>query len=122
MLLNAFLVKSKSFAMPLVRLHSPRGFKVRPLQSPGQAKFSSATSSGTSRRLCSSPNLPTKIIPTKICRLNISGKFTMDMRTPPLKFKILLESKPSETQNLSTEIGRTAGRWPACWLAGRTCS
>ena len=34
----------------------------------------------------------------------------MDMRSPPLKTKILLESnppKPSEIQNLSTEIGRT---------------
>ena len=32
----------------------------------------------------------------------------MDMRIPPLKIKIMLESKPSEIQNLSTEIGRMA--------------
>ena len=30
----------------------------------------------------------------------------MDMRIPALVVEILVESKPSETQNLSTEIGR----------------
>ena len=29
-------------------------------------------------------NLPTKIIPTKICWLKISGEFPMDVRIPPL--------------------------------------
>ena len=58
----------------------------------------------------STPNLTTKTIPTKIARLTISGNFPMDMRIPPLKVKILLESnKPSEIQNLSTEIGRSTG-------------
>ena len=37
------------------------------------------------------PNLPTKSLPAKICRLNISGEFPMDMRIPPLRIKILLE-------------------------------
>ena len=30
----------------------------------------------------------------------------MDLGIPPLKLKILLESKPSEIQNLSTDVGR----------------
>ena len=36
------------------------------------------------------PNLPAKIIPTKIRWLNKSGKFPMDTRIPPLKLQILL--------------------------------
>ena len=44
-----------------------------------------------------------KVIPTKICWLKFIGDFPMDMRTPPLKNKTLLES----IQNLSTEIGRS---------------
>ena len=40
------------------------------------------------------PNLPTKIIPTKSPRLKISRKFPIDMRIPPLKTKIMLESSP----------------------------
>ena len=35
-----------------------------------------------------------EIIPTKIRRLGISGKFPMDMRIPPLRTKIMLESNP----------------------------
>ena len=55
------------------------------------------------------PNLPTKIIPTKICRLIISGKVPMDMRIPPLKLQITLGSNPlKSTINLSTEIGRSS--------------
>ena len=42
----------------------------------------------------STPNLPTKITPTKICWLRISMKFPMDMRIPPLEFKIMFESNP----------------------------
>ena len=38
------------------------------------------------------PNLPTKIIPTKIASLKLSGRFPMDMRIPPLRIKLLLES------------------------------
>ena len=33
----------------------------------------------------------------------------MDMRIPPLKTKIMLESKTSEIQNRSTEIAVTEG-------------
>ena len=46
------------------------------------------------------PNLPTKIIPTKIRRLEVSGKFHMDVRTPPLRIKILLESNPQKSRIL----------------------
>ena len=35
-----------------------------------------------------------KIIAAKIRRLNVSGKFPEDIRIPPLKLKILLESSP----------------------------
>ena len=49
------------------------------------------------------PNLPTKIFPTKISEFKLSGKSPMDLGIPPL----LPESnKPSEIQNLSTQIGR----------------
>ena len=44
---------------------------------------------------CSDPysaNLPAKIIPTKIRRPNKSGEFPTDMRIPPLRIVILLES------------------------------
>ena len=46
------------------------------------------------------PNVPTKIIPTKICWLNISGKFSMDMRIPPLNINIMLESNPLKSRRL----------------------
>ena len=35
-------------------------------------------------------NLPTKIIPTKIPRLELSGKFPTDLRIPPLNIEILV--------------------------------
>ena len=35
------------------------------------------------------PNLPTKIIPTKICRLSISGEFPTDVRIPPLEINMI---------------------------------
>ena len=40
------------------------------------------------------PNLHTKIIPTKIAWLKLSGKFPMGQGIPPLNIKILLESNP----------------------------
>ena len=46
------------------------------------------------------PNLPTKIIPVKICRLGIITRIPMDMRIPPLKIKILLESNPLKSRIL----------------------
>ena len=49
------------------------------------------------------PNLPTKIIPAKMRWLNISRKLPMDMRVPPLKTKILLESSPLKSRIL---VGR----------------
>ena len=51
-----------------------------------------------------------KYIPAKICWLNLSGKFSVHMKIPPIGIKIMLESKPSEVQNLSTEIGRIKTR------------
>ena len=42
--------------------------------------------------------LPAKIIPTKIRRLKKSRKLPMDMRIPPLKIKILLESNPLKSR------------------------
>ena len=41
---------------------------------------------------CSTYNLPTKIIPTKICWLKLSGKFAMDMRIQlhPLSLRLCL--------------------------------
>ena len=35
-------------------------------------------------------SLPSKIIPTKIPWLNLSGKFPVDMRIPPLKLRLCL--------------------------------
>ena len=46
------------------------------------------------------PNLPTKIIPTKIRGLKTSGKLPMDMWIPPPKIKILLESNPLKSRIL----------------------
>ena len=43
------------------------------------------------------PNLPTRIIPTKIPLLKITGEFPRDMRIPPLRIKILLESNPPKS-------------------------
>ena len=53
----------------------------------------------------SSPNLPTNITPTKIAWLKLSGKFPMDMRIPPLRVKIMLESNPLKSRIL---VGRLA--------------
>ena len=48
------------------------------------------------------------IIPIKICWLKLCRKFTMDMIVKPLHTNMMLEPvKPSEIQNLCTEIGRT---------------
>ena len=45
-----------------------------------------------------SPNLPTKIISTKIARLKTSRKSPMRLGIPPLKIKILLESNPLKSR------------------------
>ena len=39
------------------------------------------------------PNLPTNIIPTKVAGRKLCGKSPTDMRIPPLRIKIMLESK-----------------------------
>ena len=46
------------------------------------------------------PNLPTKIIPTKICWLKLSGKFPKGLEILPLKMKILLEPNPLKSRIL----------------------
>ena len=46
------------------------------------------------------PNLPAKIVPTKTPWLKLSGRFPMDLRIPPLKLKILLESSPLKSRIL----------------------
>ena len=51
-------------------------------------------------RLIPTPNLPTKNLPTKIAWLKLSGKFPLDMRIPPLKIKIMLESNPPKSRIL----------------------
>ena len=43
---------------------------------------------------CRTPNLPTKIIPTKIAGLKLSGKLPMGLGIPPLRIKIMIESNP----------------------------
>ena len=46
------------------------------------------------------PNLPTKIIPTKTAWLKLSGRFPMGLGIPPLNIKILLESNPLKSRIL----------------------
>ena len=51
------------------------------------------------------PNLPTKIVPTNIARLKLSGKSPMDVRIPPLQIKIMLESDPPKSTMLVGRLG-----------------
>ena len=46
------------------------------------------------------PNLPTKIIPTKIAWLKLSGKYPMGMVIPPLNVRIMIESNPLKSRIL----------------------
>ena len=70
------------------------------------------------------PSLPTKIIPAKIPWLKISGKSPMDMRIPPLKIKIMLDSNPLKSRILVRRLAvRTQGvqqRYflPSVWAQG----
>ena len=65
--------------------------------------------SSYTRELCDAhddtPNLPTKIITAKIAGLKISRNSPMDMRIPPLKLKILLESSPLKSRILVGRLG-----------------
>ena len=59
------------------------------------------------------PNLPTKIIPTKIRWLELSGKFLMGLRIPSLNIKIMLESNPLKSRIL---VRRSAvWMWTRLW-------
>ena len=65
---------------------------------------------GSSRRPLSQaplvrPILPTNIIPTNIAWLKLSGRFPMDMRIPPLKIRIMLESNPLKSTMLVGGLG-----------------
>ena len=64
------------------------------------------------------PNLPTKIIPTKIRRLKHSGKSPMDLRIPPHKIQILPELNPLKSRILVREIGRMEHIWHAARQVG----
>ena len=59
------------------------------------------------------PNLPTKIIPTKIAWLKLSRNFPMDMKMFPLKIKIMLESNPLKSWILVWRLAvRARGQLP----------
>ena len=51
-------------------------------------------------RVGTTPNLPTKIIPTQIAWLKIPRKSPVDMRIPPLIIEIMLESNPLKSRIL----------------------
>ena len=61
------------------------------------------------RDIGTTPNLPHKVIPTKICRLRFSRKIPKYMRIPPLNVKIMIESSPLKSRIL---IRRLAVMWP----------
>ena len=46
------------------------------------------------------PDLPTKIIPTEIRWLKLSGRYPVEMRMPTLKIEIMFESNPRTTRIL----------------------
>ena len=51
------------------------------------------------------PGLPAKIVPVvRFCRLETSGKFRMDMRIPPLKIEMSLESNPLKSRILARRL------------------
>ena len=54
------------------------------------------------------PDLPTKMIPTKICRTNNSGKRSKGLRIPPLNIKIMFESNPHISRAPGARIRRCA--------------
>ena len=54
------------------------------------------------------PNLPTKLSPTKIACLKLSGRFPMGLGIPPLKIKILPESNPLKSR---VRVWRLAVGW-----------
>ena len=53
-------------------------------------------------------DFPTNIIPTKIARLELSGKSPMGLGIPPLRIKVMLESNPlTSIMLVRRSIGRT---------------
>ena len=72
-----------------------------------RATFRSGERSGAAAAPAT-PDLPTNIIPTKIRRLKTSAKLSLDMRIPPLNFKILLESAPLKSRILVRRLASAA--------------
>ena len=70
------------------------------------------------------PSLPTKLIPIKIAQLKLSRKLPMDMRIPPLKGKILLESNPLKSRTLVRRLAVQGGvtHLPICPLRPSPCA
>ena len=65
----------------------------------GRAPLRSSPRTSPERR-AATPNLPTKIIPTKRARLELSGKSPLGLGIPSLNIKILLESNPLKSRIL----------------------
>ena len=63
--------------------------------SPRAGEMAAKLNQARAPRLASTPtpNLPTKIIPTKTRGLKISGEFPVDMRIPPLNIKIKMPNQ-----------------------------
>ena len=70
-----------------------------------QASSGCWTRTAAARRSSTTPNLPTNIVPTNIAWLKLSEKFPMDMRIPPLKHNIMLESNPLRSTMLVGRLG-----------------
>ena len=77
-------------------------------QVPADENHNQEVQAGTCWLLRATPNLPTNITPTNIARLQLSGKFPMGLRIPPLQIKTTLESHPLKFHNVSRGIGRNA--------------
>ena len=70
---------------------------------PPASGTSPAASAATALR--AAPNLPTNIAPYQDCLTQLSGKSPMGLRIPPLRIKIMLESKPLKSTMLVGGLG-----------------
>ena len=86
--------------------------RFRRTQSPESRFLRESKPFGESQSLASrgTPNPPTNIVPTNIARLKLSGKSPMDMRTPPLKINMVLESNPRKSTMLVGRLGVCSSR------------
>ena len=91
------------------------------LESPRSTSWASGTTPSSGKRPPwlrgdRKAHLPTKIILTKICRLNIFGEFPMGLGIPPLTHNIMLQSNPLKSMILVRRLPPTSGSsvgWPA---------